>query len=180
MSEKPSTVLAGALLALGLSAGPVLSEAACYDLTQNFRLCPANTPWAMAQWVQFGDGAALEGEDLWLEFSEHWITRQDGDTLDQALDGLLAEISDHAEDEGFDDFSLLIRDRFDSGSLQVVRAVYLLELTPEPPLQIATMIAEAGGQRIMLMVGHVEVVETAQIDQTARDLAALVHPISEK
>jgi hypothetical protein len=187
MSDRHTVLWAALALALSTGAAQAQSgdpaatvpvtEAACFDLTQHFRICPARTDWALARWVQFADGSALEGDDLWLEFTESWAARRDGETLDQALDGLLAQITEHARLEQFDDFTVLLTDLLQTDTLQVARAIYRIELRPDPPLLIASMIAEGAGQRINLMVGHIEVVDDAQIERTARDLAELIHPI---
>ena len=182
MSEPRALVWPAVALVLAAGAAPAqtpapLPEAACYDLTQHFRICPARTDWALAEWVQFADGSALEGDDLWLEFTESWAARRDGETLDQALAGLVAQITEHARLEQFDDFQVLLTDRLATDSLQVARAIYRIELRPDPPLLIASMIAEGAGQRIKLMVGHTQPIDDTQIERTARDLAALVHPI---
>lgn len=177
MSDRRAAVGAAAALALCLSAGTASAGGACSGLTEHFRICPAETPWATAERVQFGDGTALEGDDLWLEFTESWSTRREGDTLEAAFEALVARITAHARAERFDDFEILLTDRLETASLQVARAVYRIEMAPDEPLLMAAMIAEGGGQRVMLLVGHTEVVDSDQIDRTARDLVALIHPV---
>lgn len=179
MSDRRAAVRAAAALALCLSSGTASAESGCSGLTAHFQICPAETPWATAERVQFGDGTALEGDDLWLEFTESWATRREGDTLEAALEALVARITAHARAEQFDDFEILLTDRLETATLEVARAVYLIEVAPNEPVVMAAMIAEGGGQRVMLLVGHTEVVDTNQIDRTARELAALIRPARE-
>lgn len=169
-----------AALTLALALPAAASAEACSGLGRNFVICPAGTPWDSARWNQFGDGAALESNGYSLEFTESWAGRRNGDTLDAALDNLLAEFAAEELAEGYAAPGTLLRDSFDTGALQVVRAI--IEVQDDDgadPFLMATMIAESRDLRIMLMLSHDDDIALADLDATARAVAALVRPAQE-
>jgi len=172
--------LTAGLLAAAVLAGPGAARADCTPLSANFVLCAEGTPWAAAEWHQFGDGASLELDGFFLEFTEHWATRDDGTALDAALDSLLDEMAAQDDEDGVAAAEMLLRDRFDSGALRVVRMVHNIDPEDDEPLLMAVMLAEGAGARIALFLGHADEIDLETLDREARALVALIHPARER
>lgn len=177
--RKLRKALAGALLATALLANPATATDDCAPMSTHFAFCAGESPWAEARWVQFGDGAALELDGLWLEFTEHWPMREDDDPLETALDLLLHEIMD-AEAEALSALpEILIRDRFETADLQLVRVVQKVDMDEDENVLFATMIAQGASGRIVLMMNHDGAQSLAELDRATRDVADLIRPVGE-
>jgi len=171
-----SAVVAAALLA---TAPAPATAGNCASLSANFALCADGTPWSGARWIAFGDGAALEMGAYYVEFAEHWAGRSDEATLDAALDALLAEMSALEIEDGMAPPETLLRDSFETGPLQVVRAVQSVDMGDDKPMLMATMIAESDGARIVVMFGEDDAMPLGELTEAARAFVTLIRPAQE-
>lgn len=162
---------AGALL----FPGPLAAQG-CGTMSAHFQFCPEGSPWAEARWIQFGDGSAIEMGAYYVEFVEHWAGRSTDGTLDAALDALLAEMTEYGIEEGMAPPVALIRDRFETETLAVVRALTSTDMDDDQPLLMATMIAEGAGARIAVMFGNDDETAADALAQQAESFVALIRP----
>lgn len=169
----------------------------CAALSAHFMLCAQGSPWAGATWHPFGDGAALELGPYTLDFTEHWMTREDGVALDAALEVLLherhlvrqdedSEDGDSADGESADGESaraapllLLLRDRFDTGHLRVERALQRIDMADGSHEITAVMLAQGRAARIGLFLGAEAGTAPADLAREARALAEMIRPWQE-
>ena len=165
-----------AALALALPLGAAAEPQDCGRLSPQFAICGGTGPWARAEWRQFGDGASLHVDGFWLDFNAAWAGRDPAQTLDAALDAVLARIAE-AEDAPLD---IRLRDTIETAHLRVARSMHVVP-APEghEPFLVMVMMAEGGGQRILLMLGHYEVIAPEFLDRAARELAETIRPGTE-
>lgn len=166
MNRSRMILAAGALMALTA----VARAEDCAQISRHFELCDAGTDWEAGEWEQFGDGATLHLGPLAFDFFEDWAGRHKGEapTVDAALDDLVADV-----DEG-DTSVPHLRDSFATDTLTVARFVETATFGANPPLLRTTMIAEARGQRILLMLNAPAEFSQDEMDRRAREVAALV------
>lgn len=180
MSEhrQRQTLLGGLLAMVLMATAPATANASegCAQMSLNFLFCAEGSPWAEAHRVQFGDGSAMELEPYWLEYSEQWATRQAGDTLQEALDDLLAEMHEADVADGLNPPEVVLRDGFETGQLRVERVVNLIDLGDDMPELMAVMIAESGDARIALLLGIDDTIAPEDFARSARDLVELIRP----
>jgi hypothetical protein len=165
--------LAAAALALAVPIGAAQAQEDCAPLSPHFVLCGGTGPWSRAEWRQFGDGASIHADGLWLDFNASWSSRDPAHGLEMALDAVLARIAE-AEDAPLD---IRLRDVIQTPDLRVARSMHVTPL-PEghEPLLVMVMIAEAAGERILLMMGHDEVITPDDLDRATRALVAAIRP----
>jgi hypothetical protein len=142
----------------------------CAHISRHFELCDAGTDWAAGEWEHFGDGATLHLGPLAFDFFEDWAGRHKGEapSVDAALDDLVADV-----DEG-DTSVPHLRDSFSTDTLTVARFVETATFGANPPLLRTTMIAEARGQRILLMLNAPAEFSQTEMDRRAREVATIV------
>ncbi|QYK40124.1 MAG: hypothetical protein KF887_11750 [Paracoccaceae bacterium] len=166
--------LLGAALLAALSVASAASAADCAPITPHFDICPGASDWAIAEWEQFGDGAALHLGALTLDFTEHWAARDDADPhVAAALDGLLTAMLDGEA------HSTLQADSLSLDGMTVARKVQSITFAGDPTILRATMIVEGGGNRMMLMLTGPGDTEPGLIDARSREVAALIRPAGE-
>lgn len=156
-------------LALALWPGAAL---ACDGITRHFVLCSDGTPWAGAEWDQFGDGVTVRLGALEFDSVEDWAGRHEGEapTVEAALARVLADPD--PEDKVVDD----LRDGIETPHLRIARAVQGITFAGDPPVRRAWMLAEGGGHRVLLILTGPGEMGPADLDRASREVAALVRP----
>ena len=167
-----------AMTAATLAAAPAIAES-CAPLSANFELCTEGTPWAEAEWFQFGDGASIQMGPYYIELTEHWIAGDARASLEDTLDALLAEMLEADRDEGMAPPETLLRDTFEAGALTVVREVVSIDMDDDMPMLMATMVAEGEGTRIAVMFSHDDTVALDELGNAAQGFVALIRPAQE-
>lgn len=168
-------VFRSAVLALVLIAPLPVAAADCPGLSRHFDFCDAGTDWAAGDWEQFGDGATLHLGDWDFDFAEDWAGRHafEAPTIAAALQAL--------SDDGRGERARVdhLADAFATPDLSVVRQVQTLTFEDETTLR-ATMIAEGGGQRILLMLNAPPETPIDLMERRSREIAALVRPAGDE
>jgi len=173
---------AAAALALGAIPlwTPDAAAADCHALPAGFALCPAGAPWAEVRRVEFGHGVAFEAGDWWLEAIDLPDGFQEADSLDAALDALIAASNEEAQAEGLPASEVVARERFATDTLEVASVTMLADLGAEDGvIPIASLIAEAGGHRIALMLDYMEDIAADALHDALRDIVGMVRPAPE-
>jgi len=167
--------LAPLILAMALACPAQAQD--CTPLTANFVLCAAGTPWDGAERIEQRAGSALAREPYWLEFTEDWPDRQEGQDIHAAS---AAEAAHWAEIvAGMGDsvtFAALADDRAETAHLRVARLIFAIQVMDDPPLGIAVIHAEGAGAMIRLQLTIEEETDPQALDAAAQELVRLVRP----
>ncbi len=134
-----------AALAAAVAAMMPGMATACAYLTQHFELCTEGTDWAKGRWEQGGDSATLYLGKIGYEGFEEYLAHDPKLSIEAELAAGLAGVHEVAP------VAPIERDRPAHPTLSVVRSIDMVTFNEKPELRV-TMIADAGTERIMIMV----------------------------
>jgi hypothetical protein len=164
--KRTDLILAASLTVLANSA----YAEACQYLTSKFELCTEGTPWANGEWVQGGDSATLIVDGVEYEGFFPYLDHDPALTPSAELDHLARNWGDETKVKTHQ------RDRLRSDTLAIERVIQTIRFESRQPELRVTMIAEAGDQRILLMVRAPSGTSIDRIDELSRLYAGLVRP----
>jgi len=149
-----------------------MQASACEGVTRHFMLCADGSAWAAAEWDQFGDGVTVHLAPYAFDSVEDWAGRHTGEapTTAAALDLLIADRMKGQVDVDH------LRDAFATPHLTVERVVQTITFEGDPPIRRASMMAEGGGHRVLLMLTAPGDTPPEVLAQASRDLVNLLRP----
>lgn len=148
----------------------------CTPLPADFVLCAQGTPWQSAEIMAFDNGVAFELDPFWLEVFPAPEPVQSVQPFEAALDAMADLIAEQARNEGLGAPETLARDAFETDHAQFVTITTQIELPEDDPMIYMTMIAEAGGSRIILTFDSDVATTVDGVPQELRELADMIRP----
>jgi hypothetical protein len=163
----------GLILSAAMALAVPGAAQACQYLTSHFELCDEGTPWANGTWEQGGDSATLHLDGVKYDSFEEYLGRDDAQLPEANLTYLMTHWAEDAK---------VVNHLYDSlphPDMPVLRTINTITFPNDPPQLRVTMIANAKGERILMMLRAPGDLSVDQIDTLSRDYAALVRPRQE-
>ncbi len=143
---------------------------ACQYLTQHFELCDEGTVWANGTWEQGGDSATLHLNGVAYDSFEDYLGRDDAQLPEANLKYLMTHWAEDAEVVNH------LTDTLPHPDMPVLRSINTLTRPGNPPELRVSMIANAKGERILMMLTAPADMPVDQIETLSRGYATLVRP----
>lgn len=132
----------------GMAMGLPHMASACHQLSAHVWMCAGGTPWALAEWDPYGDGATLLLDDYVLNFTEDWPGAEIRDDL-TTLQEQFVTYSELVEVDGNAPLEIKAQDVLDIPAGKAFRSLQR-DRYDEVETISAVMLAQVSEARIML------------------------------